>query len=119
MDEPVPFIPGGREIDTGYFPNANANDEELKQIESDKKHQVTTHKDFNNFDGVCYGTLQSINAKEAKKAMVRAQKQRIGSPHDITANRFISDSILNDFKNAKVIGFEEEAAAANVTTEGF
>jgi serine/threonine kinase 38 len=30
MDEPVPFIPAGREIDTGYFPNANAHDEELK-----------------------------------------------------------------------------------------
>ena len=72
MDEPVPFVPGGRDIDATNFPNANANDEELKQIVSDKRHQQPLHKDFNNFDGVCYGTLQSINAKEAKKAIIRA-----------------------------------------------
>lgn len=37
MEEEPPFVPGGRDIDTEYFPKANENDEDLKMIVNDKK----------------------------------------------------------------------------------
>ena len=38
--------------------------------------EMQNAKEFNKFDVVCYDTLQSINAKEASKAMVRAERMK-------------------------------------------
>lgn len=73
MEEEPPFVPMGRDTDATYFPKASDQDEDLKLIVNDKK-QVNTEtvKDFNNFGGVSYHTLKSINEKEAKRALDKA-----------------------------------------------
>ncbi len=73
MDQEAPFKPIGKDENTTYFPNANDKDEDLKIIINDQKDkpQKQLVKEFDKFDGVSYGTLKSINAKEAKKAMIR------------------------------------------------
>jgi hypothetical protein len=36
--------------------------------------EVQENKEFNKFEGVCYDTLQSINKKEATKALAWAER---------------------------------------------
>jgi len=38
-------------------------------------HQKQIVEEFNKFDSVSYNALTSINAKEAKKAIIRAKKK--------------------------------------------
>ena len=75
MESVPPFIPRGRDLDTDYFPKANAEDEELKSIINDKKQQNSKDEErFNKFDTVCVASLQNINKKEAQKAIDRKKK---------------------------------------------
>jgi len=59
MDEVAPFIPLGKDIDTVYFPKANAKDEDIRAIIEDQMRcsSVKVEKDFKDFEGICYGTL--------------------------------------------------------------
>lgn len=48
MDEPAPFIPLGKDVDTVYFPKANAKDDDIRAIIEDqmKCQSVQVDKDF-------------------------------------------------------------------------
>ncbi len=78
MEMESPFKPLGREQDTQYFPKANEHDAEIQMILNDRQSvlEKQENKEFNRFDNVCYDTLQSINAKEATKAMIRAERMK-------------------------------------------
>ncbi len=71
MEMEAPFKPMGKEQDTQYFPKANEHDADIQMILNDRASilEKQDNKEFNKFDNVCYDTLQSINAKEATKAI--------------------------------------------------
>ena len=86
MEEPAPFIPIGRDVDTVYFPKANDKDDDLRHIIDDqmKFSTIKVDKDFQDFDGICYQTLAQINQQKAKDALKRAEKKKKQAKADKT-----------------------------------
>ena len=51
---PAPFMPIGREKDATYFPKANDNDDDIKDVMQDSVNAVENidqNQDFRDFDG--------------------------------------------------------------------
>ncbi|CDW79969.1 kinase superfamily protein isoform 1 [Stylonychia lemnae] len=111
MDSEPPFKPVGRDQDATYFPNATDKDEELKVILNDQPHihEKQIVQEFNKFDSVSYNALTSINAKEAKKAIIRAEKQNKQSKQPKNKSSMFDESILQiDFLSLHQYEHNEE-----------
>ena len=74
MDLPAPFKPGGRDIDTEYFPKANDQDKDLDNITKDP--MLLSKGNVKNFNETVYSSLAMINRKAASIALLRASKSR-------------------------------------------
>lgn len=67
-------------------------------------------KEFNKFESINIGALQYINAKEAKKAIVRAEKMNKSNSNKPLRNKssMFNESILLDMTSVKTSFFNEE-----------
>lgn len=67
-------------------------------------------KEFNKFESINVGALQYINAKEAKKAIVRAEKMNKSNSNKPLRNKssMFNESILLDMNSVNTSFFNEE-----------
>jgi hypothetical protein len=82
INEPVPWLPQGKDDAVTNFPKANDEvikeiiNEEQESIGSIRLNKMKIVKPFDQFDGVSYTSLNKINQREANKAMIWAQKEQ-------------------------------------------
>jgi len=63
-EETPPYVPNDEVKGTYvslYFPKEEDNNEEIKAIEKDMNSRNQMNSQFDNFEGVCYSTLQKFN----------------------------------------------------------
>lgn len=72
------FIPVGKDIDATYFPKANARDDDIRHIIDDQMRcsTIKVDKEFQDFDGTCFQTLQSLTNRAAVDAIRKLARKK-------------------------------------------
>ena len=72
------FIPQGKDIAANHFPKANDRDDDLILILEDQMRcsTIKVDKDFKDFEGTCFQTLQSITNRDAEAAIRKQARKK-------------------------------------------